>query len=374
MRKLSTVFVLLVILVGCKQQPSEETYQWQLPNEFPTPIVPVDNPMSQAKVTLGRHLFYDKNLSANQQQSCASCHQQQYAFGENIAHSTGSTGQPHRRNAQSLINVGYNKTYTWAHDQLTTLEAQILIPLFGEQPIEMGVTGHEEIILKRFNTAMYNGLVKDAFGDKELTFDRIVKALASFNRSLISLGSPFDKYAYQMQNNVLTKQQLRGMSLFFSERLECHHCHGGFNFTQSTSHQKQQLDLRAFHNTGLYNTAGKYSYPTDDTGLYEITGNERDIGRFRAPTLRNIELTAPYMHDGSIKTLSEVIDFYAAGGRQILTGEHQGDGRNNRLKSQFVKGFELTAKQKEELLDFLSTLTDKDFINNPEFSNPFSTP
>lgn len=372
--KLYSLLFLVMLISGCGQSQQEATYQWQLPEQLPIPLVPPDNPMSEAKVVLGRHLFYDKNLSANQKQSCATCHQQQYAFGENIAQSIGSTGQTHRRNAQSLINVGYNKTYTWAHDQLTTLEAQILIPLFGEQPIEMGVTGNEELILKRFNTSLYQQLTVDAFGDESLNFDRIVKALASFSRSLISLNSPFDKYAYQMQDNVLSKKQLRGMSLFFSERLECHHCHGGFNFTQSTSHQRQQLDLRAFHNTGLYQVSGKYSYPIEDTGLYEITGKERDVGRFRAPTLRNIELTAPYMHDGSIATLSQVIDFYAAGGRHIREGKYKGDGRSNPLKSQFVKGFELTPVQKEELLDFLSTLTDKQFISDSRFSDPFTNP
>jgi len=359
-----------LLIFGCGPAP-KAPYQWQLSADYPTPLVPCENPMSEAKVALGRHLFYDKNLSANQSQSCASCHQQRYAFGENTAHSTGSTGQPHRRNAQPLINVGYNKSFTWAHDQLTSLEAQILIPLFGEQPIEMGVTGHEDEILSRFNTPQYRQLTEQAFADDKLDFGRIVLALASFSRSLISLTSPFDRYAYLMQDNVLTTQQLRGMTLFFSERLECHHCHGGFNFTQSTTHQLQQLDLRAFHNTGLYNTTGYYSYPQQDTGLFEVTGKARDVGRFRAPTLRNIELTAPYMHDGSIETLAQVLDFYAAGGRHITSGDDIGDGRGNPLKSQFVKGFELSETQKTQLLAFLSSLTDEQFISDPRHSDPF---
>lgn len=366
-----SLLIIFIVLTGCEKPPKNAHYQWHLPAEFPKPIVPFDNPMSNEKVALGRHLFYDKNLSANRSQSCASCHQQAYGFGENIKQSIGSTGQTHRRNAQALINVGYNKTFTWAHDKLTSLEAQILIPLFGEQPIEMGVTGNETAILNRFKTAQYQALTQQAYGDSRLDFDRIVKALASFSRSLISLNSPFDRYAYHMQDGQLTKKQLRGMSLFFSEQLECHHCHGGFNFTQSTTHERQQLDLRAFHNTGLYNVAQKYSFPIEDTGLYEITGKPQDVGRFRAPTLRNIELTAPYMHDGSIATLAEVIDFYAAGGRNISGGKHQGDGTKNPLKSQFVKGFTISKVQKEELLDFLSTLTDEDFINNPAIADPF---
>ena len=189
-------------------------------------------------------------------------------------------------------------------------------------------------------------------------------------RSLISLNSPFDRYAYSQDDSALSESALRGMTLFFSEKLECHHCHGGFNFTQSTSHETQLLDLRAFHNTGLYNLNN--SYPNKDIGLAELTGQSRDNGRFRAPTLRNIEKSAPYMHDGSIATLSEVIDFYAAGGRQLITGDYQGDGRKNPNKSVFIKGFSINEQEKADLLAFLLALTDEEFLNNPSYSNPFS--
>ena len=131
------------------------------------------------------------------------------------------------------------------------------------------------------------------------------------------------------------------------------------------------LDLRPFHNTGLYNTAGDFSYPAIDTGLFEVTGNKQDVGRFRAPTLRNIGLTAPYMHDGSIANLSQVIDFYAAAGRNLSSGDNAGDGRLNPLKSQFIKGFVLNKQEKNDLINFLLTLTDSQFITNPQHSNPF---
>ncbi|OIQ47271.1 MAG: di-heme enzyme, partial [Gammaproteobacteria bacterium MedPE] len=318
-------------------------------------------------------LFYDKRLSANGSQSCASCHLQSRAFSEPLTTSVGSTGQVHRRNAQALVNVAFNHSLTWANDEIVTLERQILLPLFGEQPIEMGVGGHEDKILERLKNERYKVLFSDAFGSDDINFDRIVKALASFTRSLVSLDSPFDQYAYQMKDDVLNESQLRGMNMFFSEKLECHHCHGGFNFTQSTTHEKQQLDLRAFHNTGLYNLAGEFSYPTSDTGLFEATAKPQDVGRFRTPTLRNIALTAPYMHDGSIATLSEVVDFYAAGGRHIDSGPLTGDGRENPYKSQFVKGFELDVQQKEDLIAFLEALTDREFITNPRHANPFIT-
>lgn len=361
-----------LFMVSCGDKTtSNEPYDWKFPQGFPKPFVPANNPMSVEKVELGRHLFYDTRLSANQVQSCASCHLQSKAFSEPLITSIGSTGQVHRRNAQALVNVAFNHSLTWANDEIITLERQILLPLFGEEPVEMGVTGHESEILKRLDSPLYQSLFEDAFGDDEINFDRIVKALASFTRSLISLNSPFDQYAYQMKDNALTPSQLRGMNMFFSEKLECHHCHGGFNFTQSTTHEKQQLDLRAFHNTGLYNTAGKYNYPELDTGLFEASAKIQDVGRFRTPTLRNVALTAPYMHDGSIATLEQVIEFYAAGGRNITDGKYVGDGRLNPHKSQFVKGFDLDEQQKQDLLAFLHALSDQSFIANPAFSNPF---
>lgn len=368
---LAGVSLCCLLMTACFDNRETTRYDWNFPQGFPKPFVPADNPMSVEKVELGRHLFYDTRLSANQVQSCSSCHLQSRAFSEPLATSVGSTGQHHRRNAQALVNIAFNHSLTWANDEIVTLERQIILPLFGEEPIEMGVGGHETEVLARLNTPLYNSLFEKAFGDDDINFDRIVKALASFTRSLVSLNSPFDQYAYQMKDNALTPSQLRGMNMFFSEQLECHHCHGGFNFTQSTTHEKQQLDLRAFHNTGLYNTEGDYSYPITDTGLFEVTAKAQDVGRFRTPTLRNVELTAPYMHDGSIATLPEVIDFYAAGGRHIKAGSAAGDGRLNSLKSQFVKGFELDEQQKQDLLAFLTALTDKSFVTNPDFSNPF---
>jgi len=365
------LLILLLCLLACsEQQEVSKEYQWPIVDGFPKPQVPIDNPMSNEKVALGRALFYDPNLSYNQQQSCSSCHLQQYAFGENIAQSVGSTGQQHRRNSPALVNIAYNKTLTWAHDGLTTLERQILLPMFGEAPIELGITGHEKEVLERFTTLQYQQLFTQAFPGQEVSFDLIVKALASFVRSLISLNSPFDHYAYGGDDNAISESALRGMNLFFSEKLECHHCHGGFNFTQSTSHEKQIIDRRPFHNTGLYYVDDNGGYPSKDIGLAEISTLDRDNGRFRAPTLRNIEKSAPYMHDGSIATLGEVLDFYAQGGRNIPSGKYQGDGRNNPLKSQFVRGFEMSAKDKEDLLAFLATLTDLEFLSARKHAAP----
>jgi cytochrome c peroxidase len=363
-------------ILACSEPPVTP-YQWSIPADFPKPTVPAANPMSAAKVELGRHLFYDLQLSGNGQQSCASCHQQQFAFSEPKTTSVGSTGEVHRRNSLALVNIAYNKTLTWAHDGLLDIEHQVLIPMFGEAPIELGISHHQDKVLKALAREPYPALFNAAFGDESVDFVRVTQALASFVRSLISLGSAFDQYAYQGDDNALTAEQIKGMNLFFSERLECHHCHGGFNFTQSTSHEKQPLDRRPFHNTGLYFTArsqfAEHGYPERDRGLAEISLNPADDGRFRAPTLRNIALTAPYMHDGSIATLDEVIEFYMAGGRALASGPDQGDGRLHPSKSGFIKGIDLTAEEKTALLAFLHGLTDQKFINNPAYANPWRT-
>ena len=372
MRVLALMLVLWC-LNGCsKPGPS---YQWPLAEGFPQPVVPIDNPMSAAKVELGRHLFYDTALSANQQQSCASCHQQQHAFAQPLQVSVGSTGQRHRRNASALVNIAYNNSLTWAHDGLTHIESQLLIPLFGDNPIELGAGGHEQQILARLQRTPYPDLFAAAFGDSQADFRRVVDALASFSRSLLSFNSRFDRYAYQQDDNALSEQELLGLNLFFSEKLECHHCHGGFNFTQATSHERQPLDRRPFHNTGLYYVSrpdlADKGYPQHDTGLSEVTLNPADDGRFRAPTLRNVAYSAPYMHDGSLATLSEVIDFYAAGGLVTELNGEISDGRQHPLKSSFVRGFELTAEEKQALLAFLHSLSDEQFVTNPAYSNPW---
>ncbi|MFC3031556.1 MbnH family di-heme enzyme [Pseudoalteromonas fenneropenaei] len=375
------VWLLGVVLLGAggvywlTDTAPEAPYVWSIPAHYPAPLVPADNPMSEAKVALGRYLFYDRKLAGNGKQSCADCHQQAHAFAEPLATSIGSTGELHHRNASALVNVAYNKTLTWSHPHLQEIERQVLIPMFADNPVEMGIAGHEQQVLKALARAPYPELFNAAFGDEEVNFLRVTQALASFVRSLVSFSSPFDRYAYQNDDSALSAQQLAGMELFFSERLECHHCHGGFNFTQSTTHQNQPINRFAFHNTGLYYThqpqSGQWGYPEHDRGMIDVTLNPGDEGLFRAPTLRNVAFSAPYMHDGSIATLSEVLDFYAAGGRVIATGPLAGDGRKHPNKNQFIKGFELTEDEKQALLAFLESLSDAHFIRNKQYANPW---
>ena len=351
------------------------TYQWDLPPGFPQPRTPADNPMSAAKVELGRYLFYDPQLSGNGTMSCSSCHLQALAFSDGKVTAHGATSELLLRNSQALVNVAYNATLTWANPVLTDVEQQVLIPLFGEFPVEMGITGHEEVVLARFQENVdYQARFVAAFPEEAepISYHNIVQALASFVRSLISGDAPYDRYLAG-DETALSAQAKTGMKLFFSERFECHHCHVGFNFTTSTVHEKSTFSAAVFQNNGLYNLDGQGAYPRGNRGLYEITAKPTDMGRFRPPTLRNVALTAPYMHDGSLPSLEAVVRHYAAGGRLITAGEFAGDGRRNPLKSGLVPGFTLSDQEVAALVAFLESLTDETFVTDPRFSNPFLT-
>lgn len=383
MRRGSTIWIALLVGAGCGDEDAESADPLpatpiaellQLPVGFPLPQIPERNPLTAEKIELGRHLFYETRLSGNQTQSCGSCHFQELAFADGLIAPTGSTGQVHTRNSQGLSNAAYNANLTWANPLLDTIEQQILGPLFGETPIELGAVGNEDEILGRLaSDPLYQDLFTSAFPehDDAIEFGAIVDALASFVRTMISGNSPFDQLAYQDNDDALSDAAKRGMTLFFSEVTECHHCHGGFNFTFSTVHENTAFEAEDFHNTGLYNVDGEGAYPASDRGVFDVTGNPGDMGKFRAPSLRNVGLTAPYMHDGSVATLEDVIRNYEAGGRVIEDGPNAGDGRDSPLKSGFVQGFALTDAERDDLIEFLNSLTDDRFVNDPRFSNPF---
>jgi cytochrome c peroxidase len=350
-------------------------WRWSLPAGFPTPAVPADNPMSEAKVDLGRYLFYDRRLSGNQLQSCASCHHQDKAFTDGRVLAIGSTGHQHPRNAQPLANAAYHPTLTWANPSLLTLEKQMEVPLFSEDPVEMGVNDSNkgEILLRLKSVADYPAKFAAAFpGESDpVSWLNIVKSIASFQRALISGNSRYDQF--QAGKPTLNAQELRGMNLFFGEKAECFHCHGSFNFNDQVVHATTRVLETPFHNTGLYNIDGNGGFPQPNRGVFETHSDRpENMGKFRAQSLRNIEVTAPYMHDGSIATLEEVVDFYAAGGRDIREGPNKGDGRLNPYKSDFIQPIDLSAQEKADLVAFLKTLTDHEFLTNPKFSDPFA--
>ena len=204
------------------------------------------------------------------------------------------------------------------------------------------------------------------------TLGTVVRAIASFERALFSGGAPYDRYIYGGKIDALSDSAKRGKTLFFGERLECFHCHGGFAMSDAVAHEGTKIVETVFHNTGLYNLDGLGAYPAIDHGLLDVTNQPADMGRFRAPSLRNVAVTAPYMHDGSIATLSEVLDHYAAGGRTIATGPNAGDGSKSPLKSELINGFTLTTEERADVLAFLDSLTDQGFLTDPRFADPWT--
>jgi len=389
-RVAAAAFLMVFVIAATETIAAGPTpWVWNVPRGFPIPSVPEDNPMSREKVALGRLLFYDVRLSGNQNYSCGSCHRQELAFTDGLPRAEGSTGELHRRSTPSLANVAYSPTLTWGDPMLKDLAEQARIPMFGIDPIELGLSGEDELVTHLADDGRYRRMFAEAFTDetKQISVDTVTKALASFVRTLISGNSPFDRYTIGLDDNAISASALRGANLFFSERLECFHCHQGVNFIGPIVHQGQTVpEGDPFFNTGLYNIGGAGSYPAGNEGVKEHTGRACDAGKFKTVTLRNIAVTAPYMHDGSIETLDGVIDHYAAGGRTIADGPDAGVGSENPYKgdcdsecqffpcafSQFLKGFRLSPSEKQDLVHFLESLTDEEFLANSRQSDPFA--
>ena len=369
MRRLALALALFA-LAGC--DPGEgAAYAWDLPPSFPLPRVPEDNPMSEAKVELGHFLFYDTRVSGNGTQSCASCHAQSLAFTDGEGVSTGSTGELTPRGAMSLTNVAYNSRQIWANPTVLTLEDQAHGPMFNTAPVELGTP--DDLAARLAEDPDYPAMFEDAFPNEPdpINAENVIRAIASFERTMISHDAPFDRYN-RGDDSAMSESALRGLELFFTERLECFHCHGGFNFSDGVTTSGTVIEEVGFHNTALYNIDGRGGYPAPNRGILEVTGDRRDMGRFRAPTLRNIELTAPYMHDGSIATLDGVLDHYAAGGRTITDGPYAGVGSESPLKNLFMHGFVLSDEERADVMALFSSLTDETFLHDPRFADPFA--
>ena len=348
-------------------------FEWGIPLNYPTPAVPPDNPMDSRKVALGRRLFYDTRLSLNGTTACATCHVQALAFTDGRTRSVGATGELHPRSAMSLVNSAYASRLNWANHLIDKLEDQALTPIFGDDPVEMGMAGREEDIVALLRSEpFYRANLQLAFpADSDpASVLNAVRAIAVFVRSIVSFDAPYDRFL-RGDASAMSASAQRGMDLFFSERLECFHCHGGFNFTDSSTHESATVENIGYHNNGLYNIGGEGGYPPDNTGLHDMTGLPSDMGRFKAPSLRNVAITAPYMHDGSAATLDDVIDHYARGGRQVTDGPYAGDGRHNPYKSTFVKGFEISETERGDLIEFLESLTDRRVLTDERWSNPW---
>ncbi|NTV10614.1 MAG: di-heme enzyme [Zoogloea sp.] len=359
----------------CAVAQAAEDYDWKLPAWVPLPVVPADNPMSAAKVELGRRLFHDKRLSRDGSMACASCHVQRLAFSDGKRFPKGVTGEQVARSSMALVNVAYLPTLTWGNPNVKSLELQALTPLFGEHPTELGLVDREG---KLYATLAADPDIRRLFAeafpevDGAINLSTLTKAIAAWERTLISVDAPYDRYRYGGDKKAISAAAKRGEQLFFGERLECYHCHGGFNFTDNMQHRRLAFPEWGFHNNALYNIGGTGAYPPDNPGLSQFSGKAEDDGKFRTPTLRNIAVTAPYMHDGSLASLREVIRHYAAGGRTLHGGPYKGVGADNPNKSQLVSGFRISERETRDLIAFLKTLTDSGFLTDARFSDPYA--
>ncbi|MGB0870810.1 MAG: cytochrome-c peroxidase [Flavobacteriales bacterium] len=335
-RTISTIIQFLclgIVLFSCDCKVNTQDYTLtKIPDGFPEIAYPTDNNFSIERWTLGKKLFYDPILSIDSSVSCASCHKQEYAFADNLPKTPGVFDRAGKRNAPTLTNVAY-LPHVLFEGSVPTLEMQILVPIQEHNEFNHNIV------------AISNALNEDeSYVDLSLTaYNRkidpfvITRAISNFQRTLISGNSAFDKYEYQNKPTALNESQKRGHALFFSNKTNCFECHSGPFFTDFS-----------FKNNGL-----KSVY--EDEGRYHFTGKTEDLNTFKVPTLRNVEVTAPYMHDGSFPSLEAVVEHYNSG------------GFNHQNKNEFVKPLLLSEQEKTDLINFLKSLTDWEFIQNPVF-------
>lgn len=301
-----------------------------IPDGFPQINFPDDNVFKKERWLLGKKLFYDKQLSKDSSVSCASCHQPENAFSDTVALSIGFKKSSGTQNAPTLANVAYLPYFTRLGG-VSTLEKQILVPIQEHNEFNFNIIE----IAKRLQTNKdYNSLSLKAY-NRNLDYYVITRAIANFERSLISGESKYDQF--RSGKIKLNEKEFNGFKLFFSEKTNCNACHSGFNFSNYS-----------FENTGLYEVYA-------DIGRKRLTDNEEDLSKFKVPTLRNVELTGPYMHDGSILTLEEVVKHYNSGGKV------------NKQKNKLIRPLNLSESEMVDLVAFLKTLTDKKFCNNKVF-------
>lgn len=303
--------------------------------------IPGDNPLTVEGVALGRKLFYEELLSGDNTQSCGSCHSQAVAFTDDgNRFSEGIDGQLGNMNAMALVNLGWSDEFFW-DGRAMGMENQAREPV--KNPIEMHDTW-ENAVAELQATAEYPALFRAAFGTDQITEDLVVKAIAQFERTLVSGNSTFDKFRRGEPNN-FSQAAFRGMELFNTERGDCFHCH-----------PLDLLTAKEFHNNGLDNV-----FNDDNKGRAAVTGRSSDIGKFKVPTLRNVEVTGPYMHDGRFATLEEVVEHYNSGVKWSPTVS---------ANQVHPEGLFLTEQEKSDLVAFLKSLTDQEFLSNPAFSDP----
>jgi cytochrome c peroxidase len=317
------------LLTSCKKDPpllktlddNNKVIALSVPSYFLYPDIPSDNQPTANRIKLGKMLFNDPVFSKDSTVSCNSCHQEDRYFTDNLSVSTGIYGRQGIRNAPSLLNVAYQPYMFWDGGN-PTLEQQVLAPISNPNEMDFDVN---EIVKKLNNNPVYVSLFQKSYSQNPNVYT-LTRAIACYERTLIKGNSRYDKYL-TVDTNALNTSEKNGMHIFFSEKGDCFHCHQGFMLTDFS-----------FRNNGLY-----LHYA--DSGRSRITQLLSDIGKFKVPSLRNVEMTAPYMHDGSLATLEAVVDHYNSG------------GYNNPNKSPIIRALNLTNQEKQDLVNFLKTFT-----------------
>ena len=361
---LITLFISLSLSFGCNKDDGDDNndnngssptpYTIDIPKGFPTDLnIPEDNPMTVEGIKLGRYLYYDGRLSGRADEgkpmSCSSCHQQKHSFENGVGKGTGVDGIQTDNVMLPHVNLVWNPgTYLW-NGSVPSIEEDVLGTITS--PSEFAST-YEKVEKAIAAVPMYPPMFKAAFGDEKVTVDRIAKAIAQFMRTQISADSKFDRVL--RGEDQFTASEQRGLNLFQTEQgADCFHCHGAPGNPLMTTNL-------------FYNNAKDTVFDTAHD-RYSVTHDTRDIGAYKATTLRNIELTGPYMHDGRFKTLDEVIDFYSEG---LVYSEYV-HPLMHKVFPPYGHGANLNPQQKADLKAFLLTLTDTTFINNPDLASPF---
>lgn len=349
-RKIATLLLLCITATSFRKE-EDKPYFLNTPPLFPEMPAAEDNPLTVAGVDLGRHLFYDPILSRDSTLACASCHHQQYAFSDAPNRfSKGFKGELLSRNTMPLFNLAWYPSLFW-DGRGGSIEQQVFHPVRTHNEMNLEWTVAVERIRK---SNFYKKKFSNAFSKKRIDSVLIAKAIAQFERTILSYNSKYDSVLRHETN--FTKAELKGYELMNDMSMaDCLHCH--------TTDSDPVGTKLGFSNNGLDDIHDLNDYP--DKGLGAITGNPEDIGKFRIPSLRNIALTAPYMHDGRFRTLKEVLDFYSE-------GVHTSINVDSKMGFAHQGGVQLTEDEKYFIITFLSTLTDSVLINNPNFSNPFN--
>jgi cytochrome c peroxidase len=312
------------------------------------------------QIELGKILFFDKSLSINNNKSCSDCHNPRLYFTDGYKKTLGALADILPRNTPSLINSVDLPSFNWASPTLTTFQQQMQRPLFASGHIEMGMDAKNE---NQAASILSNPIYAPFLQKNPSNWQTIIEALAAFQSTIVSRNSTWDAFLHSKDSSLLSNDQLAGAALFFSKKTNCSNCHGGKDLNTPIP------SISRFVNTGIYSLS---SNQKQDAGLFISTKNQKDIGKFRIPSLRNIAQTAPYYHDGSGASLGDVINNYATGGRFLPHGAFKGNGKLNKLKSPGIKGFHISATQKRQLLLFLETLTDTTILQAPFSQDPFT--